>query len=68
MDDALGNALMVEMEDLLAQHEIFQQRIRRRRSLVGFPANASLALSALRRCLGFGHFENPMTDQHSVRW
>jgi len=26
MDDALGNALVIEMEDFLAQHEILEQR------------------------------------------
>ena len=26
MDDTFGDALMVEMEDLFAQHEIFEQR------------------------------------------
>ena len=26
MDDALGDALVIEVEDLLAQDEVFQQR------------------------------------------
>ena len=55
MDDALGNALVIEVRDLLAQEEVFQQRrtadVGLQRVLVVADGDALVGRQVLARCL-----------------